>query len=665
VETYRGLTLNPFQRQAFAALREEQDVLVSAPTGAGKTLIAEYAVEQCIQNQQRAIYTAPIKALSNQKYRDFRGQEGVSFEIGIMTGDVTIRPGADLLIMTTEIFRNTILERSEELEDVGYVIYDEIHYMDDPDRGTVWEESIIFAPESIRFLGLSATVSNLKQFSEWIHGVRGRPFELIRSTERPVPLRHYLHFPDLGPKRADKVTRLFKPKRQKGKRPRGRSRVGSLLDRLQRLQQMPTLFFCFSRRECEARGREQARRRLLREPERASIETLFDQVCDRFEIQPDATLEELRALALEGISYHHAGLLPLHKELVERLFTSGLLRLLFTTETFALGINMPAHSVVFSSLRKFDGVGFDRLKTREYQQMAGRAGRQGMDAEGLVFSVLDDDRVRLEDVRKTIFGSVEPIRSRFNLSYSTILNLHMHLGERIFEAWEKSFNNFQWARMSRKKREQNERRQRQAIQKRLQLLKEFEYLDADGLLPKGDIARRINGYELPAVELMESGLFRALTDEQVALILTAVVFEERRSDLYQRMPKSLLGTLRGDAENILEGLIGREREANIHPQTRRLNFKIGGVVHAWWEGWSFDEIGRLTNASHGDLVRTFRLVVQLLKQMRKVYSAQKDSAEQFERILERLNRDEVDARRQIELGDEPEHRQKQEPEGQS
>ncbi len=148
------------------------------------------------------------------------------------------------------------------------------------------------------------------------------------------------------------------------------------------------------------------------------------------------------------MSFHHAGLLPLHKELVERLFTSSLLRLLFTTETFALGINMPARSVVFSSLRKFDGVGFDRLMTREYQQMAGRAGRQGIDEEGLVFSIVDD-RDRLDDLRRTIFGQVEPIRSRFNLSYSTILNLRHTLGARLFEAWEKSFNNFQWARMAR------------------------------------------------------------------------------------------------------------------------------------------------------------------------------------------------------------------------
>jgi superfamily II RNA helicase len=575
-----------------------------------------------------------------------------------MTGDVTIRRDADVLIMTTEIFRNSIFEGGSELHDVGYVIYDEIHYMDDLERGTVWEESIIFAPETVRFLALSATVSNLKQFCSWISQVRGREMVRIESRDRPVPLADYLHFPDLGPRRFDKVKALPRLDRRSGSRSKrgarsNLSRADSLLDRLEREQSLPVLFFCFSRRECESRARDHARRRLLDSGEREEMEALFDDICDRFEIQPDVCLEELRALALSGIAYHHAGLLPLHKELVERLFTSGLLKLLFTTETFALGINMPARSVIFSSLRKFDGVTFDRLKARDYQQMAGRAGRQGIDSQGLVYSIIDDRRLKLPDLRSTIRGSIEPIRSRFKLSYSTLLNLHDRLGPRIYEAWEKSFNNFQWARMSSKKREKNERRQRMAIQSRLRLLEEFEYLDAERVLEKGDCARRINGYELPVVELVSSGLFRVLDHLQVALILTAVVFEERKADLYQRMPPHLLREHRRDAEAIVEKIVARERELGIHPQTRRLNFKIGSVVHAWWEGWSFEDISGITNASHGDLVRTFRQVVQLLRQMRKVYGASGPTAEHFDPVIEHINRDEVDARRQIELG-EPE-----------
>jgi superfamily II RNA helicase len=585
-----------------------------------------------------------------------------AFDVGIMTGDVTLRPTAPLLIMTTEILRNAIFDRGEELHDLGWVVFDEIHYMDDPERGTVWEESIIFLPQNVRLLALSATVSNLGQFCDWVGQVRGRAMTRVESKQRPVPLVHYLHFPGLGPKRADKVKQLPRlalpgrdgrnrrgPRGPHGSGGGGRVSADDLLDRLEREDRLPALFFCFSRREVEGRARESQRRRLLDHEEREKIEKLFDEICDRFEIKADAALDELRALALSGVSFHHAGLLPLHKELVERLFTSGLLKLLFTTETFALGINMPARSVVFSSLRKFDGVGFDRLMSREYQQMAGRAGRLGLDDEGLVFAIVDP-RDRLDDLRHTIFGQVEPIRSRFNLSYSTILNLHHHLGDKIYEAWEKSFNNFQWSNMPRKKREQNERKQREAIARRLKLLTELGYLDATKVLPKGEFARRINGYELPAVELVSSGLLRALSDEQIALVLAAVVFEERRTDLFQRFPHQLLGPFKADAERIVERIAEREHELGIHPQTRRLDFKIGSVVHAWWDGATFDEIALLTNIAQGDLVRTLRLTLQLLKQMRKVYAADAALCEQLDRIHERINRDEIDAKRQLELG---------------
>jgi superfamily II RNA helicase len=657
VTHWRGYTLSPFQRAAVSAIRADQDVLISAPTGSGKTLVAEYAIEACIAAGKRAIYTAPIKALSNQKFRDFRGQRG--FDVGIMTGDVTLRPAAPLLIMTTEIFRNSLFERGEELQDLGWIVFDEIHYMDDLERGTVWEESLIFLPPTVRLAALSATVSNLGQFCEWIEQVRGRPIVRVESKERPVPLAHYLHFPGVGPKRADKVKQLpAQPRVERSRDGRrgggrgpgqGRTSAADLLDRLEQHDELPALFFCFSRREVEGRARENARRRLLDAPQREKIERLFDEISDRFEIRSDGALDELRALALAGVSYHHAGLLPLHKELVERLFTSGLLKLLFTTETFALGINMPARSVVFSSLRKFDGVNFDRLLTREYQQMAGRAGRLGLDDTGLVYSIVDR-RDKLADLRRTIFGDVEPIRSRFNLSYSTILNLRDHLGERLWEAWERSFNNFQWSRMPRKKREQNEQKQRDAIARRLQLLEELGYLKGVLLQPKGDSARKINGYELPTVELVESGLFRAMNDEQIAMTLAAVAYEERRGDLFQSLDPRLLGPLRRDAENVVARVAQRELALGIHPQTRALDFRIAGVMAAWWRGATFEELGEITSASQGDLVRLLRLVLQLVKQLRKVYSHDKALASAFERLHEGINREEIDAQRQLELG---------------
>src|SRR5262245_60820776 len=239
---YRGLRLNEFQVEALAAIESGKSVLLSAPTGAGKTLVAEYAIEETLAQGRRAIYTAPIKALSNQKYRDFRSSSG--FDVGIMTGDVTINPEAPLLIMTTEIFRNTIFENPDGLHDVAYVVLGEIHYMNDIERGTVWEESLIFAPRHIKLICLSATVSNLRQFADWISTVRNDDVCVIQSHERPVPLSHYLYLPRYGTIRADKARTL--PARRRELRPHA---APDLLDLLERENKLPALFFCFSRKE--------------------------------------------------------------------------------------------------------------------------------------------------------------------------------------------------------------------------------------------------------------------------------------------------------------------------------------------------------------------------------------------------------------------------------
>ena len=654
-ESFRGLTLNDFQLAALDPLRAGRSVLLAAPTGSGKTLVAEIAIDLSIRRGRRAIYTAPIKALSNQKFRDFKAiaPEGV----GIMTGDVTINPGAPLLIMTTEIFRNTIFENPAGLAEVETVVFDEIHYMDDLERGTVWEESIIFAPSHIRFVCLSATISNLDQFGEWIGKTRGQTVEVLRHRERPVPLDHYLFLPGRGLRRIEKSMALprLPPATRNGRFSRPAARHGedrnAILALLERQLLLPTLFFCFSRRECEQRARETLQRYALLQPDESQrIEALFDSICTAFEIAPDPDLEEQRALVRKGIAYHHAGMLPLHKELVERLFTSGLLRLLFATETFALGINMPARSVVFASLRKFDGVGFSTLKVREYQQMAGRAGRQGIDEHGTVISILDDDRVTAAEIARLCGNDVEPIVSRFNLSYSTLINLHRTLGARLHEAWERSFNNFQWAGMSRKKRERNAEKQRFAIDQRLQLLRRLECITETGVTPKGEVAALVNGFELPVAELLESGLLEFLDEAQLAVVFASLVFEERKNDLYRRLPPNVLGPHRADVERVVERLVAAEKELGLPPSIRVPNFKIGAVVHAWCRGAGFDELRELTTTPNGDLVRVMRLTVQVLRQLRSAIPPRSPLALQLDRARELLNRDEVDAARQLSLG---------------
>jgi len=651
-ESFRGLKLNDFQMQALGPLREGRPVLLAAPTGAGKTLVAELAIDMSLAAGKRAIYTAPIKALSNQKYRDFKAIDPAM--VGLMTGDVTINPGANVLIMTTEIFRNTILESPQSLGDVDTVVFDEIHFMDDPERGTVWEESIIFAPQHIRFVCLSATISNLTQYGDWISSVRGTEVAVIRNTERPVPLDHYLFFPTAGLRRiTDKVkfpAAHVKAYARRGRPPRISDR-NAIVDRLVRDGNLPALFFCFSRKDCERRALETSSKRDMLEHEDAErIEKLFDEVCKTFLIEPDGEIEKLRSLVRKGIAFHHAGMLPLHKELVERLFTSGLLRLLFATETFSLGINMPARAVVFASLRKFDGTGFGPLKVREYQQMAGRAGRQGIDEKGLVVSIVDDHRVQPGDVEHMVSNDVEPILSRFNLSYSSLINLHRTLGGKLHAAWEQSFNNFQWSNMSRRKQEKNEQKQRAAIDRRMALLTERKYITPDGTTSKGQLAASINGYELQVVELYESGLLEYLNEIQMAIVFAAICFEERKNDLFRRMRPGVMGSYRKDVENVVGELIRHERNLHIPPTIKAPNFKIGIVVHDWCQGASFDDMGDHTTSPNGDLVRVMRLTVQLLRQLRGSLPASSPLIQNIDRARDLLNRSEVDAARQLSLG---------------
>jgi superfamily II RNA helicase len=525
--------------------------------------------------------------------------------------------------------------------------------MDDPGRGTVWEESIIFAPKHIRFVCLSATISNLTQYGEWISAARDQDVSIIRHTERPVPLDHYLFFPGGGLRRIAGKVKFPKGHGQSRRHPSGKhgNDRNEIVDVLSREGNLPILFFCFSRKDCERRALETARHRnLLDQEESRRIEGMFDSVCTTFEIEPSAELEELRSLVLRGIAHHHAGMLPLHKELVERLFTSGLLRLLFATETFSLGINMPARSVVFASLRKFDGVGFGPLKVREYQQMAGRAGRQGIDDQGIVVSIVDDHRIQPADIEHMISNDVEPIISRFNLSYATLINLHRTLGEHLHEAWERSFNNFQWSHMSNKKRQRNEEKQRAAISQRLALLRDLGYITDTGITEKGRLASVISGYELQIVELLDSGLMEWLDEIQLAVVFASIVFEERKNDLFRRMRQNVLGQHKKDVERIITNLQRSERELGIPQTIRPPNFKIGVVVQAWCQGASFEDIREHTTSPNGDLVRVMRLAVQLLRQVRHALPRQHPLVKTLDRARDLLNRSEVDAARQLELG---------------
>ncbi|MGH7198052.1 MAG: DEAD/DEAH box helicase, partial [Candidatus Omnitrophota bacterium] len=414
---------DPFQKKAIAAIDEEKSVLVSAPTGAGKTAIAEYAIVKALSRDERVIYTAPIKALSNQKYRDFSVR--YPDKVGLLTGDVSLNADAPIVIMTTEIYRNQLFEDPERLKNTAWVIFDEVHYLDDVERGTVWEEAIMFSPEHIRFVALSATAPNVEELAQWIRGILNHPIDVIIETHRPVPLVHLFQcqgkvyddprdlrkdgylgrdiWPSLfGGGNFGRRDRFSKRGHERSLRARP-NRTDDLIRHLVQEKRLPCLYFCFGRKRAEELAWEQGKFDFLDPEEKKEIEALYQKLCERFDLVHEASAADLKRIILNGIAFHHAGMLPTLKEVIEQLFTSKLIKLIFTTETFALGINMPAKTVVFDELRKFYGTHFANLRTRDYFQMAGRAGRRGMDSAGFVYSRINPHQIPFPAVNRIMY----------------------------------------------------------------------------------------------------------------------------------------------------------------------------------------------------------------------------------------------------------------------
>jgi len=427
-QTYRGLTLDPFQREAVAKIDENMSVLVAAPTGVGKTLVADYVIEKIYKSGGRVVYTAPIKALSNQKFKEFKAHVGEE-TVGILTGDVVINPDAPILIMTTEIFRNMLQEDLERVKNVRYVIFDEIHYIDDPQRGSVWEESLIFMPPFMRFLGLSATIPNVDQLAGWIESVQGRPVAVIKHFERVVPLKHALFERSLGFTTIGKIKRKYASFLSL---PRHLQRANDAvvptthLDLIERIKEgyLPCLFFTFSRRKCEANALELGDNfNFLEDEQVREVQAVISEVTARYPAIESERWPALRRLLMRGIAYHHAGMLPVLKDIVEELFTRRLIQVLYCTETFAVGLNFPCRTVCFDSSTKWDGTSFRPISNREYFQMAGRAGRRGIDTVGYVFTIADlsyFDPTQFPSMKES---EIEPLQSQFSLTYNSVVNL--------------------------------------------------------------------------------------------------------------------------------------------------------------------------------------------------------------------------------------------------
>ena len=781
---YKGLQLDRFQEEAVEAIDRDVSVIVTAPTGAGKTIIAEYAVEKCIEENRRVIYTAPIKALSNQKYRDFYAEYGD--KIGIVTGDVVINPYAQVLLMTTEIFRNTIFDDIERLQDVSYVIFDEIHYINDIERGTVWEESLIFAPQHIKFVCLSATIPNIDSFTEWMQSVRDINIEIVEELKRPVPLKHYLYFQDYGIGRQNHISPIRHIAQRKARKRKSDSDDEAtitlppdfvetrLIPYLCREKQLPCLYFCFSRKGCEENANALAygaQLQLLNKRQQTEILERFDALCVQFDIVDEKKINDFRGLISRGIAYHHAGMLPTLKEVVERLFTSGLIQLLFTTETFAVGINMPACTVVFDSLEKYDGVGFRHLKAREYHQMAGRAGRRGIDTIGYVYAQIVPAYADAKEIRGVIADKIEPIESQFNLSYSSILNLYQKYGDDIYDVYTMSLSNHQnyvrvaklneqlktntqklqtlpepecihegidgstqiehHSRLNRdhekslqrlyaeraqiksqtrgkkrkkervkrlkvvqrkiarfqKSREQSlcddcqhlstcsgrykairreeariqrlkerttriENSPREQIAARLRVLEALGYVEAQTLLPRGSIAAHIYGYELQLTHLLFSGFFERLTEDEINCLMVAIVSEPRKDGYFKPLKDERLLEILYTVSNEISSIQYLEAEHEVTEVTPFLELRLCTAMLAWSRGCPFDKLERYARVDPGDFVRTFRLVIDQLRQIRRAMSGHTALVDKLNRCIGKINRDVVDAERQLRIGQE-------------
>jgi superfamily II RNA helicase len=621
-----------FQQEAIDYINQGLSVIVSAPTGAGKTAIAEHIINEAITKNHGVIYTAPIKALSNQKFRDFQGQFGEN--IGILTGDVSLNPGATVLIMTTEIFRNKILDEPNSLAKYSWIIFDEIHYIDNYERGTVWEESLIFLPKHMNLLGLSATIPNIKQFASWIESIHQKSIKVVIEERRPVPLHFFFQ---CGNQVIDRLDQL---KRLKYGRP---NKIETLINYLQQKDGLPAIYFVFGRRRAEELAFESMRQNFLNPKEKQQISMMYEDLCRRFDVRGDRTAQDIHPLIQRGIAYHHAGMLPTLKEVVERLFTSRLLKVIFTTETFALGINMPSRSVVFDDLRKFYGRYVRNLKTRDFYQMAGRAGRRGIDKEGFVYCRINPHKINPEETRRIIYGRPEEVRSQLNTSYATILNLYEKHKEELFKIYPLSLHYFQ----SRKNEQKEALR---LLEAKLKLLKESNYIHIDQLTPKGQFAKSIYGYELILSELYEEKILEQLDEFGLGVVAAAIVFEPRKN---QRLPIGISKNsrrIKRASEEIYDTIKHKEQRYKIYPQSKLPYYHLSLCMEAWLRGTDFEKILRFTDTDEGEVVRYFRMSIQILREIHDARVASSVLKERIRETIRLINRDVVDAERQLREG---------------
>lgn len=644
IESFRGLQLDNFQQEAINHIRRKESVVVSAATGTGKTLIADYMIDQYLRAGKEIIYTAPIKALSNQKYSDFTDRYGEE-KVGILTGDLSINEDAPLRIMTTEIYRNMLLSQDPGLDDLSYVIFDEVHYLGDEHRGKVWEESFIFSPEHVRFLCLSATIPNADEFASWISSIKEHEIHVVAEPERAVPLHHLFYdgqrgfgdFDDLQEwKQRDEETPDYhlangdKDTYYQDLKHRERNVHIDVIKDLSRKGYLPAIYFCFSRRKTQDKAKRlKGNVSLLDEDERQQIQRTVRQRLD----DADEAVRELnvthvlRQCLSQGIGFHHAGLLPTHKELVEDLFEQGLVKALFCTETFAVGVNMPAQTVCFDSLEKYDGTGFRYLHSKEYFQLAGRAGRRGIDDVGYSVCVVETSFTEVDKVRGITEGERQPLKSQFKLSYNTVLNLLHHYDEserqRVIKS---SFYAYQQG-------SEGSDEMRRSFENRRGELIEEGYVDTTTLgyelTEKGLFAMNIYHHELLLTEIFCSEVTQSLNHVEILLLVGTMLADERGDEDFETRQTKVSDSLHPKL---------KKNDTVFEYFNENKTHEFESFLRSWYDGCEFTELLELTSMSEGDIFRYFRFVLDTLQQVRHA-SMTDELKDKIRHIEEQVDRD--------------------------
>lgn len=663
---------DPFQEKAIQSILDGVSVFVAAPTGSGKTVIAEVAIETALASGGMAIYTAPIKALSNQKFRDFHAKYGEK-TVGILTGDVTLNPDAPLLIMTTEIYRNSLLEKLGRFNRCKWVIFDEVHYLDDKERGTVWEEALMLTPRDTEILALSATVPNAEQIAKWIETTHERPVRIITEEHRPIPLKFSYQcqnhvYGDLekikteiygGRNQVQTNQSAFRMGRHRGgkryfkKRSAGTAppmehrgapnRSDSLIHKIQEQNNLPCIYFTFSRKRVEELAWEFAGLQLIEPEVKQQLADRFDDLCRRYEISHERSSQMMRELIVQGIAFHHAGLLPTLKEVVEVLFSSRLLKVIVTTETFALGVNMPARSVVLDTLLKRSNGPRKIMRVRDLSQMAGRAGRRGMDETGFVYLRINPWEVPLSELNNLLHGKPEEVSSRFSLTYSTLLNLYKNYEQDLLPFYRKTLHAYQSSVLHQKEAYHQ-------IEKKLNLLQNLNYLNPKGsderLSAKGKFAVSLYGHELMLSEFFEIGLLDKLNLTDLGILLIALIYEPRHSTAPVKLSRHL-NELAVSAYEAVNKIHKEERRLQIFPHTKAPEFHLWALMERWIGGATLDKLIDGTDTDEGEIIRYLRMTLQLCRALSLTPAAGPALQEKAVKLMHRINRDQVDAEAEL------------------